>query len=143
MTTAIAGSIAARPGNLVPGSFPPAVAQPSSASYITVLAVKGQVATIPPSYVQTTTEDITWGLDVTPHLAGAQTVTVASAALFDTTTQTAVALSDSAGVTGNVIAQRVRAGALTANHVYRLTVTFTPSGTTNVIVSALGLACPF
>lgn len=98
--------------------------------------------TIPSEEVQFAAEDITWGIDTTAVMSGAQTPTAVTVTLKNPS-GTVVTLADTPTVAGNVISQRVRAGVLTpSGGSYWLTATFTPSGTTNVLVSALALRCP-
>jgi len=97
------------------------------------------LSTSPATVAQASTEDIVWGVDVAALLTGAQTVTLAAAAL--TKDGAAVTLADAAGVAGTKIQQRIRAGVVTRGE-YRLTTRFTPSGTTNIFEQDLTIVCP-
>lgn len=88
---------------------------------------------------QGSNEDIVWGIDVAKQLSGVQTITAVVTTL--TTSGTPVVLADVPSVNGTRINQRIRAG-LTPGKVYRLTVRFTPSGTTNILESRLKIRCP-
>ena len=99
-------------------------------------------STNPAGVQQATVEDITWGVDTTALLSGVQTPTAYTATLTNPSGGT-VTLTDAATVSGNVVSQRIRAGVLTAGGDYTLTVTFTPSGTTNVFACRLAIAVPF
>lgn len=101
------------------------------------------LSTVPAVVEQAAAEDITWGLDATPLLIGPQTPTVPGSLLTDLSTQTTVVLTDAPAVVGNLVNQRIRPGVLVAQHTYRLQVTFTPAGTTNILDMALGIRCPF
>lgn len=109
--------------------------------------------TSPPVVSQSSMDDLTWGVDYTALLTGAQTITAPTATLIGPTGQT-VTLEDACYVTDNsanvlaVIAQRIRAGVLTASlpgpTYYILTVTGTPSGgSTNVFAERLRILVPF
>ncbi len=101
------------------------------------------LSTIPASVAQASNEDITWGVDVSAQLASGQTVTVPSATLVDTSGGgVPLTLTDPAASTATTVTQRVRP-ILSAGHSYRLILTFTPSGTTNILDAVLGIDCPF
>ena len=100
--------------------------------------------TNPSSVEQASTEDITWGVDVSALLSGDETPGGATAALTSPTGRV-ITLADSATVSGNIIEQRIRASVLTktSQNPYILVVTFTPSGTSNVLAQRLEIVVPF
>ena len=97
------------------------------------------VLTTPDRVVQTSREDIVWGVNVSKQLTGGQTPTNATATL--TGPAGPVSLEDTAVVNGSTIEQRIRVGTLTRGD-YRLSVRHTPSGTTNILESVLRIVCP-
>jgi hypothetical protein len=105
-------------------------------------------ATTPSGGNQASVEDITRGIDMTALLTGGQTVTNAAATLTGPNGNT-ITLTDSPTVVGNIVSQRIRAGVLAhsagpvSSSTYTLTVTFTPSTSTNVFAAVFLLYCPF
>lgn len=94
--------------------------------------------TIPSSEVQYAAEDVTWGVDLSAVTSTPINVTVALALDGDN-----IPLADLPSVSGAAVSQRIRTGVLTpSNTPYTLTVTYTPSGTTNVLVAVLRIVCP-
>jgi hypothetical protein len=89
---------------------------------------------------QESIEDYTWGIDMSLLLSGTETVTNPQATL--TNAAGPVTLLDAPGLNGNVVSQRVRAGMLAPPYQYKLEITFTPSGTTNLIARYITLTCP-
>lgn len=103
------------------------------------------LATIPATVTQASSEDITWGNDVSAQLVDGQTVTLPVVTITDLSVRGQPQLGFTYGpsVTGTVISQRIPEGMLTALHNYRLVWGFTPSGTTDIRESATGVICPF
>ncbi len=101
------------------------------------------LTTVPATREHAVNMDRLYSNDVSAALTAPQTPTVASCTMYDVTATVSVALTDTAVVAGNVVSQRVRANTLTAGHIYRLVFIFTPSGTTDIVDSVLGLVCPF
>lgn len=97
------------------------------------------IDTLPRTVEQVAVEDIVYGIDCTALLSGTQTVTVVTSTLTDNKVN--VTLTDTAGVTGNVVTQRIRAGTLIAGNTYQWQITINPSGTTNILASALQITC--
>lgn len=100
-------------------------------------------STVPSSVSQARVEDITWGVDTTALLAQGQTPSVVSVVLADNRSGQTVVLADQPVLSGNVVAQRVRAGVLTAGHTYTLTAVVAVSGSTNELACQLVVVCPF
>lgn len=94
-------------------------------------------STSPAVGYQDPSEDLTWGIDCTLLLTGAQTVTAQTVALTTIPEGTPITLTDAATVAGNVVTQRVRAGLLQPGSRYLLTAHITPSGTTNIVMTQL------
>lgn len=97
--------------------------------------------TAPRTVTRLSAADWAIGVDVTSQLAAGQ----APSAVTVTLTQVggaAVTLPDAAVVTGNVVVQRVRADTLTPG-LYLMSVAFTPSGSTDVLLVATYIEVPF
>jgi hypothetical protein len=79
-----------------------------------------EVATVPPSRRQLTTDIIPWAVDFTEQLQTGQTVTSPSTKMIDQGTGATITLSDAPSVAGNIVSQVVRGSELTAGHRYWL-----------------------
>jgi hypothetical protein len=101
----------------------------------------GAIATTPAGVVQASTEEIPWGIDMTPALPVGGSVTGVSSSLLDQTNGKSVTMADSPSVAGNIVTQIVRAGVLTANHTYLLTITYT-AATSTVLSTVTTITCP-
>lgn len=94
--------------------------------------------TNPPEGVQYAKEDITWGIDLS-----AVTTTPTNVTTNLTWGAQTITLVDLPSVSGSVVSQRVRAQVLTPSAApYTLTVTYTPSGTTDILVAIFQIVCP-
>lgn len=85
------------------------------------------------------------GIDCTNALAGypaGTTPTSPNVTLVNVDSNVPVTLGTSPTVTGNVVAQQIAKTLLTAGHNYRLTLTFTPSGTTDTLETILTVTVP-
>jgi hypothetical protein len=106
-----------------------------------VAAQVGLLETVPEAVEQLAVEDRTWRIDCSAKLATGQTVTDIGAILSDTYSPLA-ALQDAPTLVGAVVHQRVRPVAISTGGTFLLTVTFTPSGTTDIEAVVLTINCP-
>jgi len=96
----------------------------------------------PPSFVMQSSEELPLGFDATALLLSGQTVSSPTTVLTDLTTSTTITLANAPTVSGNIVTQVVVGSQLTADHVYRLVVTFT-AGTDTTWSMPLQISCPF
>lgn len=131
------------------------VASVSGSAAFTVLAVArpftvvamplssgNPIQTNPATVTEATVEDIVWGFD-TSVLVGAQAPTLVNSKLTNLSTNAVIVLADTPSISANIINQRVRGSVLAANTNYRLEVSFTVSGSTNLLEMALQINCPW
>lgn len=113
----------------------------SSVQGMTGLA--SQLATVPPTKQQATTETIPWDVDMTPNLAPDTEPTDVACTFTDFTPAVPqdITLEDEPTVDGMIVTQVIRGSYLTAGHSYQLLVTYNAGGST-VLSSILTITCP-
>lgn len=113
------------------------------ATLLSLASPSNSLDTVPATVGQGTAEVINWVLDAAPNLAPMQTFTIAGVTLQDLSSRGRpfVTLPDVAEIVGTTIVQTVRGSTLVAGRVYRLVVSYTPTGTGTVVSMGLGIKC--
>lgn len=102
----------------------------------------GATATDPAGIVILTTDVFPLAVDMTAQLSTGQAPTDPRTTLYDQTSGLDVTLIDPPAVSGNQVIQTIRGSALTPQHIYRLTVVYTPSGTSISLTTVTQVQCP-
>jgi hypothetical protein len=104
-----------------------------------------QLTTVPASITFGAAEQWTVGIDCTQQLSAYTSGTAPTSpavVLADARTGAVVTLPDAPSVTGNIVSQHIAKSHVTAGRLYQLTLTYTPSGTTDVLEAILIVGVP-